>query len=237
MTEKEIFMLLKMSIFQFLMKNGFCFCNKERGVLFDLLSNDKKINIENGIVITENNNIIIISWFSIKKDFLSNEKLNYIVNYMNEISEGIFSYFIQDNIEKDYIHFNLKTFLPLFPGVLIDDDFWRNQISIQINNISIITNFLFSLYPESKFYKNENELEFFKKFFSEKINDYIKALSLLKKEEEKLKKDKKIYDYNLWTEEEIYEEIDKELEIYKKDKNNVSKLNLLVLALENKNKN
>ena len=43
-TAKDLFFFLKMSIFQFLLKSEFHFYNRDREVIFDLLTNDKKIS-------------------------------------------------------------------------------------------------------------------------------------------------------------------------------------------------
>lgn len=222
-----------MSIFQFLMKSGFCFYNRDREVIFDLLTNDKKVSVQNGITITENNDIIITSWVGVRKSFLSSQKLMTIANYMNEFS-GMFSCYIEDT-EEDCVYFNLKTLLHLLPGTMIDENFWKTQMSIQINSISIITNFLFFVYPKTEFNKTKDvESVEFKNFFLKEIKSYVESLRILQEEEGKRKKERKKNNYNLWTKEQINQEIDFELDKYKKGKSDIAKLNSLVRALKKK---
>lgn len=225
-TAQDIFFFLKMSIFQFLLKSGFHFYNRDREVIFDLLTNDKKISIQNSITISTNNNLFLTTWVGIKKEFLDTQKLMILANYMNEFS-GVFSCYVQDT-EEDFSLFYVKAQIDLESGICIDEDFWKTQLSIHVNNVSTITDFIFSSFPKSKFFDNKEVDSFeFKMFFFNEIKTYIEALKLI--QEERKKRNEK---FEGWTKEQLNAEIDKELENFSKgDKGEIIRLNLLVQAL------
>ena len=225
---EEITFFLKMSIFQFLLKSGFHFYNKDREVIFDLLTNNKKISVQNSITISTDNSLFLTAWVYIKKEFLDTQKLMVLANYLNEFS-GVFSCYIQDT-EEDFSLFYIKSQIHPEPGTCIDENFWKDYLSIHINNISIITDFLFSSFPKSKFYINKevDSIEF-KTFFFEEIKSYIEALKLI---QEEIKEKNETFE-NL-TKEQLNEEIDKELENFSKGNNKekvTMRLNILVQAL------
>lgn len=231
-TAKDLFFFLKMSIFQFLLKSEFHFYNRDREVIFDLFTKDKKISVQNGITISNDNSLFISSWIAIKKDFLDIEKLLILINYINEFS-GVFSCYIQDS-EEDFSLLHIKAQIHLEPGTYIDEDFWKTQLSIHINNVSTITNFLFFEFPKSDFYKNkEIDSQEFKLFLFNSIRSYIEALKAIQEQEEKKRKE---HYFEWWTKEEIEAEIDKELDNFSKGEKNTWKLNLLVNTLQTKEK-
>ena len=244
LTSQDIFFFLKMSIFQFLLKNGFYFYNKDREVIFDLLTNDKKISVQSGIFISNDNSLFITSWMAIKKEFLDAQKLMILTNYINEFS-GVFSCYIKDIVEEDFSLFYIKA--PIHPeiGTCIDEKFWEAQIYSHVNNISLITDFLFSEFPKSKFYENrEVDSQEFKMFFFNQVKSYIEALKVIQEQEIKSyvetlelikeQESKNKIDYSNWTEKKIEEEIDKELENFLKGEKHIVKLNMLVNALQEK---
>lgn len=226
-TTQDIFLFLKMSIFQFLLKSGFHFYNRDREVIFDLLTNDKKVSIQNSITISTNNNLFLTTWIGIKKEFLDTQKLMILANYMNEFS-GVFSCYVQDT-EEDFSLFYVKAKIDLEPGICIDEDFWKTQLSIHVNNVSTITDFIFSSFPKSKFFDNKevDSLEF-KMFFFNEIKTYIEALKSI--QEERKKRNERFEEG--WTKEQLNAEIDKELENFSKgNKGEIIRLNLLIQAL------
>lgn len=233
-TAQDIFFFLKMSIFQFLLKSGFHFYNRDREVIFDLFANDKKVNLQNSITISIDNSLFITSWIGIKKEFLDTKKLMVLANYMNEFS-GVFSCYVQDTSD-DYSLFYVKALIHPEIGTCIDEDFWKTQLTIHINNVSTITDFLFYEFPKSKFYTNkEVESQEFKWFFFNQIKSYVEALKLLQEQEQKRKEN-----FEGWTKDQLDAEIDKELEKFSKgqDKEKVTmKLNMLVQALNKLEKN
>lgn len=225
---QDIFFFLKMSIFQFLLKSGFHFYNRDREVIFDLLTNDKKISIQNSITISADNSLFLTAWVGIKKEFLDAQKLMVLANYSNEFS-GVFSCYVQDT-EEDFSLFCIKVQIYPESGIYIDENFWKTQLSIYINNVSIITDFIFSSFPKSKFFDNKevDSLEF-KMFFFNEIKTYIEALKIIQ-EEQKRRNEK----FEGWTREQLNTEIDKELENFSKGNNKEKvtiRLNLLVQAL------
>lgn len=227
-TAQDIFFFLKMSIFQFLLKSGFHFYNRDREVIFDLLTNDKKISIQNSITISLDNSLFLTAWVSIKKEFLDAQKLMVLANYLNEFS-GVFSCYVQDT-EEDFSLFYIKSQIHPEPGTCIDEDFWKTYLSIHINNFSTITDFIFFSFPKSKFYTNkEVDSAEFKIFFFNEIKSYVEALKLI--QEETKKRNER---FEGWTKEQLDAEIDKELENFSKGNNKekvTMRLNLLVQAL------
>lgn len=233
-TAEDIFFFLKMSIFQFLIKSGFHFYNRDREVIFDLLTNDKKISVQNSITISLDNSLFLTTWVGIKKEFLDVQKLMVLANYMNEFS-GIFSCYTQDT-DEDFSLFYIKAQIHPKPGTCIDEDFWKTQLSIHINNVSTITDFLFFSFPKSKFYTNKevNSTEF-KIFFFNEIKSYVEALKIIQEETKKRNEN-----FEGWTKEQLNAEIKKELEKFSKgkDKEKITmRLNLLFQALDKLEKN
>ena len=234
---ENIFLFLKMSIFQFFAKSGFNFSNRNREIIFNLLTNDKKVSVQNGIAISETNNVFITTIINIKKEFISIQELVIISNYMNEFFGGIFSCFIHDNEQENSLLLFIKAQIYLNNYTLIDNDFWKRQISIHMNNISSISDALFFEYPKSKFFKNKEITSVeFKNFLFNSIENYFKALNILQEQENEDNKEIKAYiKYLDWTKEKIEKEIDKELSNFSKEEN-LDKLNMLVDVLQIKEK-
>lgn len=237
MTSQEIYLLLKLSIFSYLVNKDIPFCNKGREVIFDISTNNNKISVQNKIVISQNNSLSFISYLAIRNEFLKNEELSLIANYLNEISN--FSCYIQDlevNGEKvkDISLFCIKAPIFVKGSISVDEEFWEEQIYLHNNNISAFTDFLFFKFPESKFFQKKEEISSleFKNFFIKELKNYIDAVKII----EQAQIDKE-YDYFDWTKEELNEEIDKELEKFNKGDKNIYKLNMLSKALRKKEEN
>ena len=232
---EDIFFSLKMSIFHFFVKSGFDFYNKDRGIVFNLLTNDKNFNIQNEIFISITNNVFITTVINIEKVFMDIEELVIIGNYLNEFFGGIFSCYAQDN-KKENSSLYLKTQVGI-NNTLIDNEFWEKQISINVNNVSSITDFLFFEYPKSKFLKSKEEIKSieFKNFLLNSIKKYFEALKIIKEQENKEinKEINKYTKYLNWTKEQIEKEIDKELSNFS-EKENEDTLNMLVDVLKMK---
>ena len=152
LNSEEIFLFLKMSIFQFFIKNGFNFSNQGREIIFNLFTNDQRLSVQNGITISENNIIFIATVMNIKKEFLNTQELMIVENYINEFFGGIFSCYVQDNEKGNSSLLFIKAQIYLDENTCIDDNFWKNRISIHINNISAITDSLLFEFPKSKFF-------------------------------------------------------------------------------------
>lgn len=226
----DIFFFLKMSIFQFLLKSKFSFYNKDKEIIFDLLANDKKTNLQNNISISEDNCLFITSLVGIKKEFLSTEKLIIFANYVNEFFSGVLSCYVKGVPNDDYSLFYIEVKIVLKTGTCIDEDFWKTQLTIHINNVSMITDFLFYDFSDSGFFLDKGiESQNFKRFFFCKMKGYIEALKILQEQEQKRKEN-----FEGWTEDQLNKEIDKELEKFSRGKNKEEikvKLNILVQAL------
>ena len=234
MTSQEIYSLLKLSIFSYLVNKDIPFCNKGREVIFDTSTNDNKISIQNKIVISQNNSLSFISYLAIRNEFLENKELSLIANYLNEISN--FSCYIQDlEVNRENVSlFCIKAPIFVKENVPIDEEFWEEQIYLHNNNISAFTDFLFFKFPESKFFQKKEEISSleFKNFFIKELKSYIDAVKII--EQAQINKE---YDYSDWTKEEVDKEIDKELEKFSKGDKNIYKLNMLVKALRKKEAN
>lgn len=232
MTHQDIYVFLKMSLFQFLLKNNFNFYNKDRETIFDLLTNDKKISVQNGITISQGNNLYITSWIAVKNKFMDIEKLRILSNYLNEFS-GVFSSYVQEVENEDFSLFYIKASISPQIEVPIDEDFWKGQITTHINNVSSFTDFLFFEFPKTEFFiTKEIDTKEFKSFFYNKTKEYIEALRILREQEIKNE-----FDYSHLTKEEIDKEIDIELGNFSKGEKNIYKLNMLVEALRKKESN
>ena len=232
MTSQEIYSLLKLSIFSYLVNKDIPFCNKGREVIFNTSTNDNKISVQNKIVISQNNSLSFVSYLAIKNKFLENKELSLIANYLNEISN--FSCYIQDleadgEKVKNVSLFCIKAPISVKGNISVDEDFWEEQICLHNNNISAFADFLFFKFPESKFFQKKEEISSleFKNFFIKELKSYINAVKVI---EQAINKK---YDYFDW----IKEELDKELEKFNKGDKNIYKLNMLVEALRKKEAN
>ena len=188
---------LKFSLIQFLLNKQFNFLTKQNEIVFDLLSNDKQMHIQNNFVFPNSSTIIFCSCFPIEYKYLGKDKILSIVNSLNEFS-SVFNAYLK--FDKDWCLLCIKNQVTLVPNQLIDENFWESEISTQINNASNIINFLYFDLPKSSYLKNPFDAEF-EKFMGKCIADYTKAIKIVKEQKQK-------EDYLSWSKERINIKID-----------------------------
>lgn len=219
----DLFLFLKLSIFQFLTKNEISFWNKGNRIVFENFTNDKT-NIQSEIFITDNLEISLTSVVAIKKDFLDISQLVKISNLISEFF-NTFSIYIQE--EENHNILALKEQIVPNENSIIDENFWYDKVSLHTNYISCIINFLFVDYPKSIFFKQEEiNLVDLKMFISKSIEKYKKALDIINEQKSR--------GFEYLTKDELELDIQKELFNLQKGNGNVIKLCLLYSAFQNK---
>lgn len=226
---KDIIFFIKLSIIQFLLKKNFSFYVKDKEIIFDLVSDNKKTWVQNSIIISDEGILGVKSCFCVATNFLEKELLIKISNYINEFS-GVFNSYVTNADTKRYNLFWIKSVLHPAEGTCLDDDFWNNVLKIQVHNISTIIDFIYYNLPNSNFFnsKDFDSLKF-KDYLYTCIKTYIEAINLIEYCKNEL-------DFKNWSKEKIEKEIDKELDLFSKGEQNTEKLDSLVNALKDKDK-
>lgn len=208
----------------------------------------RKINFErNGKTIvfcwnSLNNNEIILEFHLSKDGIIINascdseinnkNELLYISNIINIFASNFFV-FIESNANKLFI--TTKTTFILDKNYLIDEEFWINLIENNVGIISnveyFINNVYYSFKASTKFnYKNSLiDDDFLSEFCFNSMKSFEKGLKNYKKSIYKKGKKKISYEDKLkqMSKQELDEELNRQLDIYKENKSNIKELELI----------